>query len=143
MATPISPEAELGPGCTQSETRSVSTCSPGSPGESHSWNVASPMGDYYREADPILLCKAICLVYARWIEQGRKPGSDRVVNSTRRYRPQLVSEIEAEWCQLADVDPLDDLFPYHESYVIRKWIDFRKASDPTKTAWIAASKSES
>ena len=98
------------------------------------------MGDYFREADPINLCKAICLVYDRWVKGGKKPGSDRIANSTRRHRPELVAEIESEWARLADVGVDDDLFPYHESYVIRKWIDFRKCNDAVKSAWIAASK---
>jgi hypothetical protein len=98
------------------------------------------MGDYFREADPINLCQAICLVYERWILAGKKPGSDRVVNSTRIHRPALIAEIVEEWCRLADCDPCDDLFPYHESYVIRKWVDFRKMNDHVKSAWIADSR---
>lgn len=98
------------------------------------------MGDYYSEADPVNLCRAIVLVYDRWIEAGKKPGSDRILNSTRRHRPELVAEIEAEWCRIADHNIGDDLFPYHESYVIRKWTDFRKMPDQVKVAWIAAAK---
>jgi hypothetical protein len=98
------------------------------------------MGDYYDEADPINLCRAICIVYDRWIQAGKKPGSDNVLNCTRTHRPELVAEIAAEWERLAGVDPCDDLFPYHESYVIRKWVDFRKMPDPRKQAWIMAAK---
>jgi len=98
------------------------------------------MGDYYAEADPINLCRAIVLVYDRWITAGKKPGSDRLLNSTRRHRPELVAEIEAEWCRIAGDHLNDDTFPYHESYVIRKWTDFRKMPDPVKVAWIAAAK---
>jgi len=98
------------------------------------------MGDYYNEADPINLCRAIVLVYDRWIVAGKKPGSDRLLNSTRRHRPELVSEIESEWCRIVGVDEAEDTFPYHESYVVRKWTDFRKMPDPVKVAWIAAAK---
>ena len=98
------------------------------------------MGDYFREADPINLCRAVCLVYDKWIAAGKKPGSDRVVNSTRMHRPALIAEIVEEWCRITDSDPCDDLFPYHESYVIRKWVDFRKMNDHAKSAWIAQSK---
>jgi hypothetical protein len=98
------------------------------------------MGDFYREADPINLCRAICVVYDRWIREGYKPGSDNRLHCTRTHRPKLIAEITAAWEELAGVDPEDDLFPYHESYVIRKWIDFRKMPNPRKAAWVAAAK---
>jgi hypothetical protein len=98
------------------------------------------MGEYYNEADPIYLCRAICIVHERWIKAGKHPGSDNLLNSTRTRRPALVAEITEEWERLADVDPCEDLFPYHESYVIRKWVDFRKMPNPRKRAWIAAAK---
>lgn len=124
----------------QSGMGSASQSCDGLPSESKRQTVAPLMGSYFEEADPINLCKAICIVYDRWIRQGKKPGSDRIANSTRKHRPALVAEIEAEWCVLAGVEFDDDIFPYHESYVIRKWIDFRKQNDCVKTAWIAASK---
>lgn len=97
------------------------------------------MGEYYREADPINLQRAICVVYDRWMKAGKKPGSDRIANSTRRHRPSLVAEIEEAWCQFVECDPEDDIFPYHESYVVRKWIDFRKMSESVKAEWIKQS----
>lgn len=120
----------------QSGTLSASTSCDGSASES----TSSPlMGDYYREADPINLCRAICVVYDRWIKSGKKPGSDSQLHCTRSHRPALVAEITAEWERIAEADPHDDLFPYHESYVIRKWIAFRKMTDYQKSDWIAAS----
>lgn len=98
------------------------------------------MLDLYSEADPVQLCRAICLVYDRWIAEGKKPGSDNLVNSTRSHRPALVAEIQAEWERISDIDRDDDLFPYHESYVIRKWVQFRKQNDAVKVAMIAAAK---
>lgn len=122
----------------QSEIHSASTSCGGLDGE---LSISTDMmGDYFREADPILLARAICLVYDRWIKSNRKPGSDNKLHCTRTHRPALVAEITSEWEVLSGESHDDDLFPYHESYVIRKWIDFRKMSDPKKQAWIAASK---
>jgi len=124
----------------RSEMRSASTSCGGSVDEL----VGSMqlMGDYYQEADPVFLCCAIVLVYDRWIEAGKKPGSDNLVNCTRTHRKYLVEEITAQWESLAGVDPCDDLFPYHESYVVRKWIDFRKMPDSRKASFISAAKSQ-
>lgn len=90
-----------------------------------------------RDANPEFLCRAICVVYGRWAEHKlRDPGSDNIVNATRTSRPALVAEIEKEWQRIAKSDPAGDWFPYHESYVIRKWIQFRKNTDPFKAALI-------
>jgi len=100
------------------------------------------MGHYYEEADPVYLCRAICLVYSRWVASGKKPGSDNIINSTRLARPALVAEIIEEWSRIVGLDPVDDMFPYHESYVIKKWVDFRKMKDAHKAAWIAESEKD-
>ena len=63
-----------------------------------------------------------------------------MVHSSRLHRPALVAEIVAEWNALTGYDPDDDLFPYHESYVIRKWVLFRKKDDAQKVAFINAVK---
>lgn len=98
------------------------------------------MGSMYDEADPINLCRAICIVYDRWQRAGRKPASDNTVHATRTSRPALVKEVEEEWTRISGCDVRDDLFPYHESYVVRKWVQFRKQNDAVKAAWIAAAK---
>lgn len=98
------------------------------------------LGDLCNEADPINLLRAICIVYDRWIRSNKKPGSDNMVHSSRLHRPALVAEIVAEWNALTGCDPDDDLFPYHESYVIRKWVLFRKKNDAQKVAFINAAK---
>lgn len=92
----------------------------------------------YADADPTLLASAIALVYARRARDNEKPGSDRIVHSTRRHRPELVGEITRKWEQLADVDSEDDAFPFHESYVIQKWIAYRKENDGYKDSCLAA-----
>ena len=96
------------------------------------------VGDYYGEADPINLARAIVRVQVRWDQQKNKPGREELVVSSRKWRPILVREIEEEWCRIADVDIDDDLFPYHESYVVRKWVEFRKMNEATKNAWANA-----
>lgn len=136
MTTQESKDGANHAGDTQSAIHSRSR----SCGGSHIGSQPLMMLELYTEADPVQLCRAICLVYDRWISQGKKPGSDNLVNSTRSHRPALVAEIIAEWERISDVDHDDDLFPYHESYVIRKWVQFRKQNDSVKVAMIAASK---
>ena len=84
------------------------------------------------EADPELLMRSIVNVYRRWIGDKRKPGSDIMVISTRKHRPALVREIEEEWSRIAGFQYEDDQFPFDESYVIRKWMAFRKYEEATK-----------
>jgi hypothetical protein len=124
----------------QLEMLSASTSCDGSDGGSRVQSVL--MGDFYREADPVNLCRAICVVYDRWIASGKKPGSDTLLNCTRTHRPALVAEISAEWERITGCDPDDDLFPYHESYVLRKWGMFRRLSPQTKRDWIQSAKSD-
>lgn len=124
---------------TQSATDFVSRSSGGSPAESNVVTIPS-MGERFQEADPIYLCKAICIVFDRRQLAGEKPSGDKKLHSTRKHRPALVAEIESVWYELTECDPEDDIFPYHESYVILKWMAFRKSNDCIKAAWIAASK---
>ena len=122
------------------ETRFASTSCVGSQKE---LSTSIPlMGDSYSEADPINLCRAICIVFERWQRDGLLPGSDRKLNSTRKYRPLLIKEIVVEWCAMSGESD-DDRFPYHPDYVVRKWIDFRKMPRHFKTAWIEAARSSS
>lgn len=83
------------------------------------------------------MLRAICLVYGRWIDENRKPGSDMILQSTRIHRPALVAEVQAEWERIVESDHDADSFPYHESYVIKKWIQFRKMNDGMKAGYIA------
>lgn len=98
------------------------------------------LGELMTEADPVALARAICIVYDRRDQQNRKPNSDTILHSTRRHRPELVAEVVAEWERIVGADSDDDAFPYHESYVVRKWIQFRKQNDAVKAAMIAAAK---
>lgn len=124
---------------TQLATDSVCQSYDGLQSESKK-QVPALMGHYFDEADPIHLCKAICLVFERRMLAGEKPSGDKKIHSTRKHRPALVAEIEAVWHDLTGVDAEEDLFPYHESYVVQKWLAFRKLNDCIKAAWIAASK---
>ena len=123
----------------QSETGSACPSSGGLPKESSVVTIPN-MGERFQEADPIYLCKAICIVFDRRQLAGEKPSGDKKLHSTRKHRPALVAEIEAVWYEMTECDPEDDIFPYHESYVILKWMAFRKSNDCIKAAWIAASK---
>jgi len=140
MDTPHLPGMENTRDGGQSETGSASPSSAGLPKESKRQIVAPLMGHYFDEADPINLCKSICIVFERKMLAGEKPNNDKKLHSTRKHRPALVAEIEDVWHGLTGVDPEEDLFPYHESYVIQKWLSFRKLNDCIKAAWIAASK---
>lgn len=104
------------------------------------------LGDFVREADPVALVKALLLVMDRRWDRNSKhndgPGSEKWTLSTRKFRPQLVQEIEEEWCKLNGVSLDEDLFPYHESYVIRLWVALRKKGTHEKEQWIAAAKND-
>jgi hypothetical protein len=89
------------------------------------------------DASPDVLMRAIVTVFRRWLEQGKKPGSDLLMTSTRQHRPALVREIEEEWNSICGSRYEDDLFPFHESYVVRKWITFRKLNDSEKVQYYA------
>ena len=136
MTTRRSRDGAKDTGDTQSGTRSRSRSFAGSQTES----PLLMMCDLYREADPVMLCRALCIVYDRRQRAGEQPGSDNMVHSTRRNRPLLVSEITAEWERIAGIEAKEDLFPYHESYVIRKWVQFRKQPDGVKASMIAEAK---
>lgn len=116
---------------TQSAMPFASPSCDGSPAEFNDSKL-SAMVD---EMNPYILVRAIVAVYFQRVDQELKPGSDNKLHSTRLHRPKLIAEITSAWELCADLDPDEDLFPYHESYVIRKWIEFRKLPDARKIAW--------
>lgn len=93
--------------------------------------------NFVADADPELLMRSIVNIYRRWLGDGRKPGSDALITSTRKHRPALVREIEEEWSRLAGCQYEDDQFPFDESYVVRKWTAFRKYDDASKREYYA------
>jgi hypothetical protein len=81
-------------------------------------------------ANPETLIKAVCDVYDKWDTEGKKPGADKYTMDTRFYRPMMVDEVTARWCEITGCD--NDLFPFHHDFVAMTWVMFRKETDDSK-----------
>lgn len=100
----------------------------------------------FHECDAALLIRALLIVMDRkWDRANRNsdgPGAEKWAWSTRLHRPAIVREIMHVWCELAGCDAEDDVFPFHESYVIRMWVEVRKFGSDKKERLISAAKSK-
>jgi|WetSurMetagenome_2_1015567.scaffolds.fasta_scaffold38137_2 hypothetical protein len=81
------------------------------------------------KADPDILLNAVAVVQAKFEAENRKPGAEKWQADTRKYRPLLVAEIVAEWERISGCD---EVFPWHEDYVLDVWVSFRKMKDQQK-----------
>lgn len=84
------------------------------------------------KAEPDLLLHAVAIQMARYEQERKQPGAEKWQSDTRRYRPTLVSDIMDEWARLAGTD---EVFPWHDDYVLEVWVSFRKMVKPLKVQW--------
>lgn len=83
--------------------------------------------------EPGLLLRSIISVFSRYERDGLKPGAERWTNNLRHYRPQLIADVINEFCSASGTLPSE--FPFHDDFIVRLWIGFRKL-DPKSKAYV-------
>lgn len=83
-------------------------------------------------ANPDLLIKAVCDVFDKWFLEDKLPGADKYGLDTRYYRPMMVDEVTARWCELSGEDNSE--FPFHHDFVAMVWVMYRKETRRAKNA---------
>lgn len=88
-----------------------------------------PGREKFNLADPDNLYKAVWAVLARYQEANLKPGAEHWQADTRYARPALVADIRAEWLTIIGAD---ELFPWHDDFVVYAWVSLRKCNNAAK-----------
>lgn len=84
------------------------------------------------KANPELLLESVAIVNARMEANRQFPGAERWQGDSRKYRPRLIAWICEEWERLAKCD---EVFPWHDDYVIEVFVSFRKLPKEKKDEW--------
>ncbi len=87
------------------------------------------------DADPVRLLRAIAHVYADYERSGRKPGAEHWQSDTRGMRAKLIGDVLAAWKRDVGItSPTFALLPWHDDYVAKTWVAFRKLQTPRRIA---------
>ena len=75
------------------------------------------------KADPDVLLRAVVTVFDEYQRDGLKPGAEKWIGDTRRFRPRMIAEVQDCWHELTGEEAI---FPWHDDYVTQVWTAFRK-----------------
>lgn len=84
------------------------------------------------EASVQALCVAVAKVNRKFAENNDEPGAERWVSDSRKYTPMLVNAVIEQW--RADTGGMV-VFPWHDDFVVRCWVAFRKMPSEQKAAY--------
>lgn len=87
------------------------------------------------QADAKALALAVAKTNLRFDKEGRQPGAERWVDS-RFHRPTMIAEVVDEWEQITGGANFG--FPWHDDFVVKCWVGFRKMAVPRKVAYCNA-----
>lgn len=87
--------------------------------------------DKFDLSNPEPLFEAMFRTLVLYQETGKQPGAEHWQADTRFKRPELISDIRAEWLIAVGQDAL---MPWHDDYLIYCWVSLRKLNKPQKVA---------
>jgi hypothetical protein len=87
--------------------------------------------DVFAKAKVTPLFIAMFHTLAWYQRNGMEPGAERLVADTRHCRPRLIEDIRAVWMKVIDGD---DVFPWHDDYIVYAWAKLRRMTVSQKIA---------
>jgi len=99
-------------------------------GSSRGLRRSNPSPERVDFADPQILRDAVFAVLADYVKKGKKPGADYWQSDTRWKRRELCDDVRQAWMEVLGSD--DEVFPWHDDFVISEWVRSRKMNTPDK-----------